>query len=85
MSMTLSLVLTSHWYNEVESRRKNIEYREIKPYWTKRIWGRRDEIKHVRFSRGYSNISLLREVVKIDIGTCPYDGWDGDYYRLWIK
>ena len=32
------------------------------------------------YSRKYPDI--MRRIVKIDIGTCPYDGWDGDYFRI---
>lgn len=32
------------------------------------------------YSRKYPDI--VRRIVKIDIGPCPYDGWDGDYFRI---
>ena len=25
---------------------------------------------------------IVRRIVKIDIGPCPYDGWDGEYFRI---
>lgn len=34
---TLDLVLKSKWYDMIASGEKQEEYREIKPYWTKRI------------------------------------------------
>lgn len=34
----LDLVLTYHWYDMIESGEKKEEYREIKPYWEKRLF-----------------------------------------------
>lgn len=34
---TLHLVLKSKWYDMIESGKKKEEYREIKPYWEKRL------------------------------------------------
>ena len=30
------------------------------------------------------NIDLLVESIKIDIGSCPYEGWAGEYIRIHI-
>ena len=35
---TLHLVLKKQWYDLIESGIKKEEYREIKPYWIKRLW-----------------------------------------------
>jgi hypothetical protein len=61
---------------------KRIEYRKCIPHWRQRIWNRREEIEFVRFSRGYTSETTTHTVIKIDIGPCPYEGWDGDYYRI---
>ena len=29
--------LKKHWYEKIKSGEKTIEYREVKPYWTKRL------------------------------------------------
>lgn len=34
----LHLTLMKKWFNEILARSKKIEYREIKPYWTKRLF-----------------------------------------------
>ena len=78
----LTLNLTYKWFDEIEAGRKTIEYREIKPYWEKRIWGQRHRITHVCFVRGYTGRFTHRRVTKIDKGPCPYDGWDEEYYRI---
>ena len=36
---TLDLVLKHHWYDMIASGEKKEEYREIKPYWIKRLIG----------------------------------------------
>jgi hypothetical protein len=81
----LHLVLTEHWYDETAAGRKSVEYRRIdSPKWKKEIWERREQITHVRFQRGFKKNppKMLFEVEKIDIGPCPIDGWDGDYFRI---
>ena len=84
--MTLHLVLTYHWFDEILAGRKRCEYRALKRHWAKRIWKRRAEIESVVFSRGYTSTTLERQVVKIDIGPCPYTvGWDGQFYRIHFK
>ena len=85
--MTIHLVLTYHWFDEILAGRKDIEYRAIGGKWDKRIWAKRYEITHVRFQRAYDKnpATILRPVTKIDIGPCPYSGFDGDYYRIHLE
>ena len=35
------------------------------------------------YSRKYPDI--VRRVTKIDIGPCPYDGWNGNYFRIYFE
>lgn len=37
-NLTLDLVLKSEWFDKIKSGEKTVEYREIKPYWQKRIY-----------------------------------------------
>ena len=30
--------LKKEWYEKIKSGEKTIEYREVKPYWSKRFW-----------------------------------------------
>jgi hypothetical protein len=77
-------VLKGPWYDEIEAGRKRIEYRAVTPYWTARLCGKK--ITHAIFSRGYSRRNrLLRRVTKIDIGPCPYPGWNGRFYRVHLQ
>ena len=79
---TLKLVLTHHWYDEIASGGKHVEYRRVCRFWHKRIWSKRDAITHVCFSRGYTKTNIKFRVNEINIGKCPIDGWAGDYYRI---
>lgn len=37
MKKVLNLVVTKEWFNMIVSGAKNEEYREIKPYWIRRL------------------------------------------------
>ena len=80
--MNLHLVLTYHWFDEIEAGRKLVEYREKTHYWFKRIWLNRKKIKTVTFARGYTSRTMTFKVHKIDLGKCPYPDWDGEYNRI---
>ena len=80
--LVLHLVLTGRWFDMMVGGVKNVEYRAMTEHWTRLIWNRRDKITHARFARGYTKETIVRPVRCIDIGPCPYDGWDGDYYRI---
>ena len=82
MSKTLHLVLSFKWFDKTFSGHKWVEYREVKPHWNRLIWNRREELTHVRFARGYSSQALTLPLLHIDVGPCPIQGWDGDFYRL---
>lgn len=85
--ITLNLVLTEHWFDEIESGRKRIEYREMSDHWKRLIWDRRDRITHVRFQRAFNKGAkkLTFMVDAISVGKCPYDGWDECYYKIMFR
>lgn len=60
----LHLPLKKQWYEMIESGVKTEEYREIKPYWIRRI-GICDA---VRFQYGYTKRSMTFECRTISIG-----------------
>lgn len=33
----LVFTLKKHWFEKIKSGEKSVEYREVKPYWTKRL------------------------------------------------
>jgi hypothetical protein len=67
------------------SGRKRIEYREMSRRWMQLIYDRKDQIKKIRFARGYTKTTTTYDVDKIDIGSCPIYGWDGKYIRIHFK
>lgn len=55
----LHLTLHKKWFDEIVSGKKTREYREVKPYWTKRLVGR--EYDEIWFRNGYSkNAPFMR-------------------------
>jgi hypothetical protein len=51
----LRLTLNRHWFDQIVSGKKTVEYREIKPYWTARLeWGGRvRRFNRIEFRNGY--------------------------------
>ena len=76
----LHLVLTHHWFNEIYEGRKLIEYRTLNSYWRKRILDK--FFDRVIFHKGYTNEVVVAEISEVDIGECPYDGYDGKHIRI---
>ena len=79
----LVLNLYRHWHAEIAEGRKTVEYRAVSPYWRSRL----ERLKpgdRIRFRLGYSDRAsdIEATVDGIDIGPCPYPGWDGDFYRI---
>jgi len=83
----LKIALRFHWYDETEIGNKRIEYRRICDTWTTQIWNKREILTHVRFQRGFQTPirHQMFEIVKIDIGPCPIEGWNDQYYRIHFK
>ena len=63
--LILDLVLKAYWYELIRSGKKQAEYREIKPYWTKRLFSK--PYSHVRFRKGYTREAILFELKGIEI------------------
>ena len=55
----LHLTLLRKWFDLIASGKKTKEYREIKPYWNKRLVGK--EFDEIHFKNGYSkNAPFMR-------------------------
>lgn len=67
MNRTLDLVLIGKWFDMISSGIKTEEYREIKPYWAKRL-DKGNPYKKVKFRKGYTKISCCFEIVSIEVG-----------------
>ena len=83
MGKTLYLPLKKEWYEMIESGVKTEEYREIKPYWSKRLTGvehplfsvrygyrsaNQNGYTHIKFSYGYTKRTMTFELKGITIG-----------------
>lgn len=74
----LHLPLKAKWYNMTESGEKPEEYREITPYWCKRLLVYQDTVvdaiafrkdyTHVCFRYGYTKRCMVRRIDEITIG-----------------
>lgn len=56
MKKILYLTLKKKWFDLIKSGEKRIEYREVKPYWTKRFFDRDGLMKYfdeIHFRNGY--------------------------------
>jgi len=54
---TLHLTLHKKWFDQILAGTKKIEYREIKPYWTKRLFnkdGTPKKFDEIFFRNGYN-------------------------------
>lgn len=67
----LDLVLKAHWYDLIKLGQKSCEYREIKEYWTRRLFAK--PYSHIRFRRGYTRENMLFEFAGIEITTDKND------------
>lgn len=86
ISPDLTLPLKREWFAAIWNGEKTVEYREVKPFWIKRIgeWSNDWRGKFIMFQMGYlaNGPRMLVQVTGFDVGPCPYAGWDGEYYRI---
>ena len=79
----LVLNLTRRWFDAIRRGGKRTEYRAATPYWAARL-GRLGDGSEILFRPGYARSAedLPARVVSVDVGPCPYPGWDGNYFRI---
>lgn len=76
----LTLNLKSCWYDLIEQGIKKEEYREIKPYWSKRLLDENGESKKfdaVKFVYGYTKRTMMFKIDSIKIGAGKTE-WGAD-------
>lgn len=85
---TLYLSLKAQWYEMIESGIKREEYREIKPYWTKRLVNPDGSFKKfdtITFTYGYTKRKMVVECTQIRRGWGIH-GWGAvpfkEYYVI---
>ena len=92
------LNLKREWYDKIARGEKTVEYRRICDYWIGRLCkaaprgafyanGRPIRMFDVvEFRLGYKREgAIVRKITNIDIGPCPYEGWNGEYFRIHFK
>ena len=75
----LDLVLKKQWFDMIKDGNKREEYREIKPYWTKRLTNTDGSFKnftHIKFRCGYTNRFIIYRIESIAIGQGKVE-WGG--------
>lgn len=75
----LDLVLKKQWFDMIKDGNKREEYREIKPYWTKRLTNTDGSFKnftHIKFRCGYTNQFIVYRIESIAIGQGKVE-WGG--------
>ncbi len=77
---SVTLPLTFEWFDKIASGEKTVEYRRLCNRWQRLILERQPST--VVFMHGYSNKRITASITKIDVGSCTYDGWSGDYIRI---
>ncbi len=73
----LYLSLEMKWFKEIYERKKFIEYREIKPYWTKRFFDKEGNLKKfdmIIFRNGYDRGRPVMKVEWKGLGTGYFKG-----------
>lgn len=76
-----TLELNDFWFEEIASGRKNIDYRMITGAAIAALFGG-DPATHAEFYSGEKRV--VRKIEKIDIGPCPYPGWFGLTYQIYL-
>ncbi len=77
----LYLTLKKKWFDLTASGKKKVEYREVKPYWTKRLFDRFSNrvwlpkiFDEVYFRNGYSKNSPFMHVKWLGTGMEKFEG-----------
>ena len=80
---TLHLTLKKKWFDMIISGQKTEEYREIKPYWTRRIWD--TEFDCVQFRNGYraDSPTMIVDPISVTQGVGNAE-WGAPPHRVYI-
>jgi hypothetical protein len=88
---TLDLVLKAKWFDMIESGEKKEEYREIKPFWIRRLCGPYGyrQYEQIRFSLGYAKnrkqMTFNCDEIKVGPARPEWsDNWQGDVFVVSI-
>lgn len=65
---TLKIVIKGEWFDMIMAKTKKIEYREVTPFWTSRLYdkaGKKREYELIEFINGY-NTDSRRMITKYE-------------------
>jgi len=90
---TLTLNLKKQWYEMIESGEKKEEYREIKPFWMKRLMDANDpdgdgasfkKFDQVKFVYGYTKRTMTFDIayMKVATGNMKWGAIPGEVYYV---
>ena len=86
MSRVLHLTLKRRWFDMIASGEKREEYREIKPYWTRRLAALGVEYSTVQFRNGYRadspKVTVKIEGIFVGIGRKEWGASEGRVYII---
>ena len=54
---TLKIVIMREWFDQIAARQKTIEYRQVTPFWTSRLFdknGKKRKYDRIEFINGYN-------------------------------
>jgi len=72
MNNVLNLTLYRKWFDKIKSGEKKYEFRDIKPYWTKRLEGKTYSEIHFRNGYGKNRPFMCVECLGIEIHKSRY-------------
>lgn len=76
MSKVLDLVMKGVYYDAIEDGTKTVEYRAANEYWERRLIG--TDYTQIRFRRGYTQITLIRQIEKIELEYIQHEFFSED-------
>lgn len=65
---TLKIVIKAEWFDQIASKKKKIEYRELTAFWTSRLYDKDGKKRHydlIEFINGY-NTDARRLITKYE-------------------
>lgn len=65
---TLKIVIKAKWFDEIATKRKQIEYRDVSPFWISRLYdkaGKKRHYEYIEFINGY-NPTARRVITKYE-------------------
>jgi hypothetical protein len=88
---TLTLIVNKKWFDLIQSWQKKEDYREIKPYWVKRLQNTNGIFKHFDFikianwyKKNRPEIIFKFNSIRITEWNEKTDLWTGSFFAVWL-